>query len=194
MASSDIKYGYEVNYELAGKSIFETIGIRKDDFLWDLNFRPAFTEEKYVRFDDRANIELTPPSNFSVYVKPNTKEYADETLEIIESLIDRIQEAISEPGQTERIKISLNYILVVNQEIDLNILLPSWYQKAANLPETNLREFKIYIIDIYEGVSRETEVVLSSKEEDLLEIIITSPNESLANSLVASICESQKGD
>jgi len=187
-------YGYEVNYELAGKNIFEYIDRNKDDFLWELNFRPAFTEEKYVRFDDRANIQLTPPSNFLVYIKPNIKDYVDEALEDIGSLIVKIDELISGVGQTSICRTSLKYILVVNQEIDLQMLLPLWYQKVANLSQTSLQEFKIYVEDIDEDIPRETEVVLSSKEEGLLEIKITSPDEGLALLLVESIATYQKAD
>ena len=129
MTEADILYGYFGEYEIEGINIFEYIRVNKDDFLWEREFRPAFTEEKYVRFDEKRRIILTPASTFKVNIEPQHKEFAEKLLNETVTLIKELCNVIN-PSAEVRQRV-LKYILVFYLPPKTETLLPTWYLSAV---------------------------------------------------------------
>lgn len=189
MASEEILYGYQIIFEITNVNIFQFIQDQKDDFLWDRGFRPAFTEEKYIKRDEKSHIILIPTSRFTVSIEPQNHTDASKLLEEVRSLIQGIRDSVAQDVESE-IKEDIKYVLVFHQTLDLLTLLPKWYVSAVDLSRTRLKEFKTFVEDMDGDKVRLTEVTLRTKEENILEIKIVSPDLELAKQLVASISAS----
>lgn len=189
MVSQEVLYGYYIVFEIPKVNMFQFIQEKRDDFLWDRGFRPAFTEEKYVRYDEKRHIILTPTCKFTVEIEPQSQTTADKQLEDTLSLIKELVNIIIPDGQYE-INKDLKHILVFDQSLDLKTLLPKWYVSAVDLSSTKLQEFKTFVEDLEENNVRQTEVTLKTKEGKVLEIRIISPDLTLAKKLIQSISES----
>jgi len=185
----EIFYGYEAVFEVANVNIFQFIKDHTDDFLWDRGFRPAFTEEKYIKHDEKTRIILTPTSKFTVTIEPQKQRDAENQLRNIRSLIKEIANFVAQGGEL-KLNESIKYVLLFYQALELKTLLPRWYVSVVDLSRTTLREFKTFIEEINGDMVRITEVSLSTKEENNLEIKIVSPDLDLAKELARSICES----
>ena len=191
MTETDILYGYFGVFEIEKVDIFEYIRMNKDDFLWERGFRPAFTEEKYIRSDEKRRIILTPACIFEVEIEPQPKNIADEQLEKTRSLIKELRDIIA-PDAEIRQK-DLKYILLFHQPPNIETLLPRWYLTAVGRSNIKLKGFKTFIEDIKEEKVRQTKVLLKIKE-GVLEIKIVSPDLDLAKGLVDSIRKSCQGE
>lgn len=192
MTEADIFFGYFGEYEIEGTDIFEHIRKNKDDFLWERGFRPAFTEEKYVRFDEKRRIILTPASTFKVDIEPQQKESAEKLLSETKTLIEELRNIIN-PSAEVRLK-DLRYILVFYQTPKPETLLPIWYLSAVGGQKIELKEFRTFVEDVKDEKIRQTEVTLKVLEKKVLEIKIESPDLSLAKNLVDSIRRSCQGE
>ncbi|MEM2146393.1 MAG: hypothetical protein QW279_13610 [Candidatus Jordarchaeaceae archaeon] len=186
MVQQEVLHGYYVVFEIPNVNVFQFIQRMKDDFLWDRGFRPAFTEEKYVRYDEKRIIILTPTCKFTVEIEPQPQAAADEQLENTRLLIKDLGRIIVPDGQYE-IHEDLKHILVFYQSLDLKTLLPTWYLSAVDISSIKLQEFKTFVEDLEQDKIRQTEVTLKTKEGKVLEIKITSPDLTLAKKLIQSI-------
>ena len=189
MVSKDMLYGYQAVFEIMNVNIFQFIEAKKDDFLWERGFRPAFTEEKYTKYDEKSHIILSPTSKFTVTIEPQNQTDASKKLEEARLLIQEIADFVAQGVESE-IREDIKHILVFYQTLDLHTLLPKWYVKAVDISKTKLQKFKTFVEDGGGDEVRLTEVVLSTREENILEIKIISPDSDLAKQLVKSISAS----
>jgi len=181
----EVLYGYSIEFEILGVDIFQFIQENKDDLLWERGFRPAFTEEKYVKCDEKRRIILTPPCTFTVEIAPQSKDAADKQLEDTRLLIEALRNIINLNAEVTQRK--LKYVLVCDHSLDIGTLLPKWYISAVDLQHTKLTEFKTSVEDVKEDKVRQTEVALKTKEGNVLEIKVISQDLSLAKNLMESI-------
>lgn len=190
MTQDEILYGYNVILEITDVNIFEYIKDHKDDFLWERRFRPAFSEKKYIKHDERSRINLTPISTFHVKIEPQNQSDAEQLLKDIRSLINDIANFIVQDGTFDLREVDLNYVLIFYQNLNLKTLLPEWYSSVVEVSKIQLQEFQTFVEDRDKDIVRKTEVTLSKVDKDRLKIRISSPDLSLAEQLVESITES----
>jgi len=189
MISKEMLFGYQAVFEIMNVNIFQFIEAKKDDFLWERGFRPAFTEEKYTKYDEKSYIILSPTGEFTVVIEPQSQTDASKKLKDAHSLIQEIADFVAQGVEFE-IREDIKHILVFYQTLDLRTLLPKWYISAVDPSRTELQEFKTFIEDRDGDKVRLTEVVLRTREKNILEIRIISPDLDLAKQLVKSISAS----
>jgi len=189
--ANPVLIGHEIEVTIEELNLFEYIRDNQDDFLWDKGFRPAFSKEEYLKYDESSRISLVPPSKFIGLINPMDAKKSKSKKEEINEIINGIAESI-ESGAFKTKITSEKYILKLNPELDFVTLLPKWYTSVVDIKKIDLREFKFYIEDEKEAIKRDTEVNLINNSEGIFEITIKSHDLALAEKVVESVLSSIK--